>query len=114
MTAATASAQEATYAGQVTDALRNPTHKLAATAAPNGHATGDLLFLDRDHEATAFRTCVTRDGGKGARGVHTCFTATSGDADTPTITPLRFKRGRYVVTWKVAGETVAHWRFSVV
>jgi hypothetical protein len=99
------------YVGQVTDALRNPTHKLAST---NGKAAGDLLFLDRAHAATVFRTCVRREGHHAARAIRVCFTTTSGDANVPTITPLKFKRGRYTVSWTVDGAVVAHWRFSVV
>ena len=95
----------------MTDALRNPTHKLLAS---DGHASGDLLLVDRAHTGTVFRTCVRRDNGRAARALRTCFATTSGDAGLPTLTPLRFRRGRYVVTWTVAGATVARWRFTVV
>jgi hypothetical protein len=93
----------------VTDALRTPTHKLAAGA--DGRALADLVFVDREGDETTYRTCVRRIG----RGtVRTCFSTVSGDAGGATITPLRFQRGRYAVSWSVAGEPVADWRFRVV
>ncbi|MBB4661708.1 hypothetical protein [Conexibacter arvalis] len=115
------------FAGQVTDALRTPVRKLAA--GPSGRAVADLVFLDRERAGTTYRTCVVRRAARGARGardargirgargaraVRTCFKATSGAAGAATVTPLRFKRGRYVVRWMVAGEVVARWRFAVV
>ncbi|MDW5594986.1 hypothetical protein VSS74_11595 [Conexibacter stalactiti] len=97
------------YLGQVTDTLRAPTHKLAAGA--DGRALADLVFVDRDEDGTTYRTCVRRIG---RATVRTCFTTVSGDAGGPAITPLRFQRGRYAVSWSVAGESVAAWRFRVV
>ncbi|HST43079.1 MAG TPA: hypothetical protein VLK58_26370 [Conexibacter sp.] len=104
-----AAAAEPRFLGQVTDALRAPAHKLAA--GDDGRALAELVFLDREQDATSFRTCVRRIGRSTVR---TCFTTVSGDAGAPTITPLRFQRGRYAVSWSVAGEPVAGWRFRVV
>lgn len=102
-------ADDARFVGQVTDALRTPTHKLAA--GDDGRALADLVFLDREADATPYRSCVQRLGRSPLR---TCFNATSGPEDSPTVTPLRFQRGRYAVSWRVAGEIVARWRFRVV
>lgn len=93
----------------MTDALRAPTHKLAADAT--GRALADLIFVDGDAAGTTFRTCVKRLGRDALRS---CFTTTSGPAASPTITPLRFRRGRWAVSWSVAGTVVARWRFAVV
>jgi hypothetical protein len=95
----------------VTDALRNPTHRLAASAA-SGRAAADLVFTDAQQAQTTFRTCVRRRDVK-AR-THTCFTLTTGAAGVATVTPLRFLPGRYVVRWTVAGDVVARWHFVVV
>jgi hypothetical protein len=92
----------------VTDALRNPTHRLLASAK-SGRASADLVFLDRDHGGTQVRTCVRRRGR-----VRTCFDETTGVAGVETVTPLRFPRGRYVVRWLVHGAVVARWRFVVM
>lgn len=93
----------------MTDALRNPTHKLAAGSG--GRALADLIFVDGDAAGTSFRTCVRRLGRDPLRS---CFTTTSGPAASPTITPLRFRKGRWAVSWSVAGTVVARWRFAVV
>lgn len=106
---AAAAAADERFLGQVTDALRNPATKLAAGG--DGRALADLVFVDREEDATTYRTCVRRL----ARGaLRTCFTTVSGPADSAVITPLRFQRGRYRVTWSVAGDQVADWRFRVV
>ncbi|MDO8209810.1 hypothetical protein [Conexibacter sp. CPCC 206217] len=107
--AARAAADTARFTGQVTDALRMPVHKLAAAA--DGRALADLVFVDGEATGTGYRTCVRRLGRSPLR---TCFNATSGPQDSPTVTPLRFQRGTYEVRWRVAGETVARWRFRVV
>jgi len=99
------------FSGQVTDALRNPVHRLAASAA-TGRAAADLVFSDAKQAHTTFRTCVRRRDTS-ARP-HTCFTLTTGAAGVATVTPLRFVPGRYVVRWSVGGEVVARWRFVVV
>ena len=100
----------ARWTGQVTDALRTPTHRLAAN--PNtGRAVADLVFADAQHAQTTVRTCVRR---RDVTGVRTCFTVTTGAAGVATVTPLRFPAGSYVARWKVAGEQVASWRFAVV
>lgn len=91
----------------MTDALRNPTRRLAADA--NGRAAGDLLFADAQRARTTARTCVRRE----ATGVSTCFDVTTEGAGVATVTPLRFRRGSYVVTWRVGGQLVARWRFAV-
>jgi hypothetical protein len=96
------------FDGQVTDALRTPTHRLRANA--DGRASADLIFTDRDHAGTTVRTCVRRRD----TGVRTCFSETTGAAGVASVTPLRFQRGRYVVRWSVKGTVVAHWRFAVV
>lgn len=96
------------FAGQVTDALRAPVHLLAAGAG--GRAMADLVFVDRQRAKTTFRSCVNRRAPR----LSTCFGTTSGKAGVATVTPLRFARGRYTVTWKVAGAVVARWRFAVV
>jgi hypothetical protein len=93
----------------VTDALRNPTHHLATSAA-SGRAVADLVFVDTQGDRTKVRTCVRR---RGAAGVHTCFAVTTGAAGAATVTPLRFPPGSYVARWRVAGEQVASWRFTV-
>lgn len=107
--AASAAPASSRYVGQVTDALRTPTHRLLADAS--GRAPADLVFVDRDQARTAYRACVVR---RDATRLRTCYSATTAGADVPTITPLRFPRGRYAVTWSVAGETVARWRFAVI
>jgi hypothetical protein len=98
------------FTGEVTDALRTPTHRLVANPQ-TGKAAGDLLFSDADGAKTAVRACVIRRDGTRLR---TCFKFTTGAAGTPTVTPLRFPRGRYVVRWSVADSLVAHWRLEVV
>jgi hypothetical protein len=107
-TAATAPPQP--YLGQVTDALRTPAHRLLADPA-TGRAPADLVFLDRETPRTAYRACVTRRDDTRLR---TCYSATTGRAGVATVTPLRFPRGRYAVSWSVDGETVARWRFTVL
>lgn len=93
----------------MTDALRNPTHHLAASGASR-RAAADLLFVDARGERTRVRTCVRR---RDVAGVRTCFLVTTGAAGTPTVTPLRFPPGSYVARWRVAGALVASWRFTV-
>jgi hypothetical protein len=93
----------------VTDALRNPTHRLAAGA--NGRASADLLFADAQRAHTRARTCVRRR--EAAAAIRTCFDVRTDGAGVATVTPLRFRRGSYVVTWSVAGTVVARWRFAV-
>ena len=93
----------------MTDALRNPTHRLAAGA--NGRAAADLVFADAQRAHTSAHTCVRR---RDAAAVRTCFDVTTAGAGVATVTPLRFRRGSYVVTWRVAGAVVARWRFIVV
>jgi hypothetical protein len=105
-----ASAAPARFSGQVTDALRAPTHRLAASAA-TGRAVADLLFLDTQHAQTTARTCVRR---RDVSGVRTCFTVTTGAAGTATVTPLRFPPGSYLARWWVDRQPVARWRFVVV
>jgi hypothetical protein len=102
--------QPSRFVGQVTDALRTPAHRLLADAT-SGRVRADLVFLDRERARTAYRACVARRDGARLR---TCYAATTGRAGVPTITPLRFPRGRYAVSWTVAGEVVASWRFSVI
>lgn len=104
-----AAADPPRFTGQVTDALRNPTHRLAASAA-TGRAAADLVFTDAREARTQVRTCVRRD----ATGRRTCFKLTTGPAGVASVTPLRFRPGRYVVRWSVAGDVVARWRFVVV
>ncbi|HEX7292152.1 MAG TPA: hypothetical protein VF250_13595 [Conexibacter sp.] len=94
----------------MTDALRTPTHKLAASAA-TGRAAADLVFTDAQAARTRFRTCVRRRDVAPAR--RTCFALTTGPAGAATVTPLRFPPGRYAVRWSVGGEVVARWRFVV-
>lgn len=96
------------FTGQVTDALRTPTHRLAAGA--NGRAVADLVFVDAQEEHTSVRTCVRR---RDIASVRTCFTIATGKAGTATVTPLRFPVGSYVARWKVDGAIVASWRFAV-
>jgi hypothetical protein len=105
--AATAAAR---FSGLVTDALRTPTHRLAASAA-SGRAAADLIFSDAERAHTTARTCVRR---RDVAGVRTCFEVTTGAAGARTVTPLRFRRGSYLVRWSVNGAVVAHWRFVVV
>ncbi|MDO8185906.1 hypothetical protein Q5424_19520 [Conexibacter sp. JD483] len=100
---------DARFDGQVTDALRTPAHKLAADST--GRALADLVFVDDDAAGTSYRTCVRRLG-KGA--LRSCFATTSGPAGSPTITPLRFRKGKWAVSWSVAGTVVARWKFAVV
>lgn len=94
----------------MTDALRTPTHRLAASSA-SGRAVADLVFADAQHAQTTARTCVRR---RDVDGVRTCFTVTTEAAGVATVTPLRFPPGRYVAHWWVAGALVASWRFTVV
>jgi hypothetical protein len=94
----------------VTDALRTPTHRLAASAG-SGRAVADLVFVDAQRSQTAVRTCVRR---RDVAGVRTCFNVTTGAAGAATVTPLRFPPGSYVARWWVAGDVVARWRFAVV
>jgi hypothetical protein len=107
--AAPAAASER-YVGQVTDALRTPTHRLVAGSS-SGRAAADLVFVDRLHAGTSVRSCVRRTD---VAGVRTCFADSTGPAGSATVTPLRFPRGRYLVRWSVGGAVVAHWRFVVV
>ncbi len=95
----------------MTDALRHPTHRLAASAA-SGRAAADLLFIDAKQARTTVRTCVRRRDI--TPSTRTCFTLTTGAAGVATVTPLRFPPGRYVASWSVAGDVVARWRFTVV
>ncbi|MGN6188505.1 MAG: hypothetical protein ACTHOE_06370 [Conexibacter sp.] len=95
----------------MTDALRNPTHRLAASAR-SGHAAGDLVLTDAKQAGTKVRACVHRRDG--ARDTRTCYRFVTGAAGVATVTPLRFPPGRYAVRWSVAGEVVARWRFVVV
>jgi hypothetical protein len=99
------------FTGQVTDALRNPTHRLAASAA-TGRASADLVFVDAKQAHTTVRTCVRRRDVPA--GTRTCFRLTTGAAGVATVTPLRFPPGRYAVRWSVSGEVVARWPFVVV
>jgi len=101
----------ARFTGQVTDALRNPTHRLAASAS-TGRAVADLVFTDAKQVHTPFRTCVRRRDLSPEK--RTCFALTTGAAGVATVTPLRFLPGRYVVRWSVSGAVVARWRFVVV
>jgi len=98
------------FTGEVTDALRTPTHRLAAGAGANGRASADLVFADAQHARTRARTCVRR---RDVAGVRTCFDVTTAAAGVATVTPLKFRRGSYVVTWRVGGAQVASWRFTV-
>jgi hypothetical protein len=107
---ATGSIAPARYSGQVTDALRTPTHRLAASTA-SGRAAADLVFADAQEAQTTARTCVRR---RDVAGVRTCFDVRTGAAGVATVTPLRFLPGRYVARWWVAGTLVASWRFIVV
>jgi hypothetical protein len=101
----------ARFTGEVTDALRNPTHRLAASSS-TGKAVADLVFADAKQAHTTVRTCVRRrDVSPPTR---TCFTLTTGGAGVQSITPLRFSPGRYAVRWSVGGDVVARWRFVVV
>jgi hypothetical protein len=93
----------------VTDALRTPTHRLAASAG--GRAIPDLVFVDAKEAHTAVRTCVRR---RDVRGVRTCFAIRTGPAGSATVTPLRFRVGRWEARWWVDGALVARWRFAVV
>jgi len=94
----------------VADALRTPTHRLAASAS-SGRALADLVFMDAERARTTVRTCVRRID---RRGVRTCFSVRTGAPGSVTVTPLRFPVGRYVARWWVKGEAVARWRFTVV
>jgi hypothetical protein len=93
----------------VTDALRTPTHRLAASAG--GRAVADLVFVDAQQARTKVRTCVRR---RDVPGVRTCFSVRTGPAGSATVTPLRFPVGRYVARWWVDRAVVASWRFVVV
>ena len=93
----------------MTDALRTPTHRLAAGAG--GRAAADLVFADADRARTSVRTCVRR---RDVAAVRTCFTVTTGAPGVEVVTPLRFRRGSYAVRWSVGGQVVARWRFVVV
>ena len=93
----------------MTDALRNPTHHLAASAA-SGRAVADLVFSDAQGDRTRVRTCVRR---RDVANVRSCFSVTTGAAGVATVTPLRFPPGSYVARWRVAGALVASWRFTV-
>jgi hypothetical protein len=105
-----AAADRPRFSGQVTDALRTPTHRLAASSA-SGRALADLVFVDSKQAHTTVRTCVRR---LDVPGVRTCFSVTTGAAGSPTVTPLRFRVGRWVARWWVDGARVASWRFVVV
>jgi hypothetical protein len=105
-----ARAADARFSGQVTDTLRTPTHRLAASGA-GGRADADLVFVDAQHAQTSVRTCVRR---RDVVGVRTCFAVTTGATGAATVTPLRFPVGSYVARWRVDGTVVAHWRFTVV
>lgn len=96
----------------MTDALRTPATKLAAGAS--GKAVGDLVFLDREQAGTPYRTCIVRRPPRGGRALRTCFSATTGKAGVATVTPLRFQRGRYEVSWRSGGAVAARWSFTVV
>jgi hypothetical protein len=102
-------ADRARFSGQVTDALRTPTHRLATSA--DGRAVADLVFADAQQPHTTARVCVRR---RNATGVRTCFSVTTGAAGSATVTPLRFRAGDYVARWWVDGAAVARWRFVVV
>jgi hypothetical protein len=105
--AAVDAAKGTRFSGQVTDALRTPTHRLAVSTA-NGRAVADLVFADAQRDRTTVRTCVRRRGV-----VRSCFSVTTGAAGVATVTPLRFPPGSYGVRWWVEGAVVAHWRFVV-
>lgn len=95
----------------MTDALRNPTHRLAASAS-TGRAAADLVFTDAEQVGTKVRVCVRRrDVSPPTR---TCYRFVTGAAGVASITPLRFRPGRYAVRWSVNGSVVARWRFVVV
>lgn len=93
----------------MTDALRTPTHRLAAGA--DGRAAGDLVFVDAQRARTVVHVCVRR---RDAAAPRSCFAFTTGAAGVATVTPLRFARGRYLVRWSVRGSVVARWRLTVV
>lgn len=95
------------FVGQVTDALRTPTHRLSVGAT--GRATADLVFVDHDRAKTGYHTCVRRFKPQLA----ICFDAVSGPSDVANVTPLRFGPGSYRVAWRAAGTVVARWRFTV-
>ncbi len=108
---AAVAAAPARFTGQVTDALRSPTHRLAASAS-TVRAAADLVFVDAKQAHTTVRTCVRRrDVSPSTR---TCFMLTTGAAGVQSVTPLSFRPGRYAVRWSVSGEVVARWRFVVV
>ena len=95
----------------MTDALRNPTHRLAASAV-TGRAAADLKFVDAKEVGTKVRACVRRrDVSPNTR---TCYRFVTGGAGVQSVTPLSFRPGRYVVRWSVGGDIVARWRFVVV
>jgi hypothetical protein len=102
-------AATARYIGQVTDALRTPTHRFALGSGAN-RAAADLVFSDAQHARTTARTCVRRTD---VAGVRTCFDVTTDAAGVATVTPLRFPRGSYAARWSVDGTVVARWRFTV-
>jgi hypothetical protein len=105
-----AAADGSRYSGEVTDALRTPTHRLAASPA-TGRAVADLVFVDMQGAQTVVRSCVRR---RDIEGVRTCFTLRTGAAGVASVTPLRFPPGRYGARWWVDGALVASWRFIVV
>jgi hypothetical protein len=108
--AAGAAIPSARFTGQATDALRTPTHRLAASP-DTGRAVADLVFADAQHAQTTVRTCVRR---RAVAAVRTCFAVTTGAAGVATVTPLRFPVGSYIARWWVDGVVVAKWRFAVV
>lgn len=97
------------FTGEVTDALRNPTHRLVVSHGAS-RVSADLVFVDALRGGTTVRSCVRRPDA----GVRTCFTTITGAAGSATVTPLRFRPGSYAVRWRVAGTVVAVWRFVVV
>jgi hypothetical protein len=96
------------YTGDVTDALLVPTHRLAVDHRTH-RAAGDLVFVARDAAHVRVRACLARRDVRW----HVCFTTTTAEAAAVNVTPLQFRRGRYVVRWSVAGVVVARWRFTV-
>lgn len=107
---ASVAARAARFTGEVTDALRTPTHRLAASAG-SGRAVANLVFVDARHAHTTVRACVLR---RDVARVRTCFNFKTAAAGVATVTPLHFPVGRYGARWWVAGVPVASWRFVVV